>query len=94
LRSQTGKAAFEKILGEARVVTRIRITAYCLMPNCRHLLYGRGARGTLGGASRITKLVLLVAFQRCPYESVLIQPESKAIQKTALPSAWIKANTS
>jgi putative transposase len=31
-------AAFEKILAEAHVQTRIRIVAYCLMPNHWHLL--------------------------------------------------------
>lgn len=31
-------AAFEKILAEAHAQTRIRITAYCLMPNHWHLL--------------------------------------------------------
>jgi putative transposase len=31
-------AAFEKILTEAHAQTRIRITAYCLMPNHWHLL--------------------------------------------------------
>ena len=30
--------AFEKILAEAHALTRIRITAYCLMPNHWHLL--------------------------------------------------------
>jgi putative transposase len=31
-------AAFEKILGEAQAHTKIRIAAYCLMPNHWHLL--------------------------------------------------------
>ncbi len=31
-------AAFEKILAEAHAATRLRITAYCLMPNHWHLL--------------------------------------------------------
>jgi putative transposase len=31
-------AAFEKILAEAHAATRIRIAAYCLMPNHWHLL--------------------------------------------------------
>lgn len=50
--------AFEKILAEAHAQTKIRIAAYCLMPNHWHLLLGPGRMGNFlkssaGSPSRI-----------------------------------------
>jgi putative transposase len=45
-------AAFEKILGEAHAQTRVRIAAYCLMPNHWHLLLWPKADGELSDVLR------------------------------------------
>ena len=48
----TDYAAFEQILQEAYAQTRVRLTAYCLMPNHWHLLVWPRADGELSEVLR------------------------------------------